>query len=136
MINQNKLRELWRSNWLHSINKLTDLDYQRNHWLDHSNINPHFTFMEFMCSYFDDLSLSSNDNNKGYISRIEEGLLTYDEYKIIEKWHNELNNYSAPNNEDINSEIILKDEKWIQIVKQGKESFEKLLKFINEANIE
>jgi len=41
-------KELWRDRWLSCINELTSIELQRKSWLDKSNTNPHWTFVEFI----------------------------------------------------------------------------------------
>ena len=42
-------RRFWRANWLGSIQEFADGDTQRRMWLDLSNTNPHFSFVEYLC---------------------------------------------------------------------------------------
>ena len=105
-------RNVWRENWLRSINELTSIELQEKTWF--SNENPHYSFVEFMNCYFDDLFLRDN-----YKTVLNEGLITKQEFEIIKDWHLKLDNYTAPNNDDYNHKLILKDLNWISIVKLG-----------------
>ena len=110
-------KELWRNNWLYSINELTSLELQRKSWLDKSNTNPHWTFVEFMCSYFDDLGI---DNNYEY--QLNEGWISQNEFEIVKPWHELLDKYNSQTNDDYDFKAILKDKNWQLIIEKGKET--------------
>lgn len=107
------MKEAWRARWLGSIYELTSLDLQRRSWLDSINTNSHHSFVEYMCCYFDDLGL---DNKYKY--PLENGLVTHAEFEIIRAWHEALDAYHLPNNDE-GDEAILKDIKWIDIAIKG-----------------
>jgi hypothetical protein len=119
-------KEKWRRNWVLILKDLTDLEYQKRTWLNPNNKNPYYSFIEFMCVYFDDLNL-----NEGYGKLIESNIVTNQEYKSIEKWHNLLDKYNSPNNHDWNNQAILNDTKWLMIIELGKESIENLKPKLN-----
>ncbi|WP_417556933.1 hypothetical protein [Mesoflavibacter zeaxanthinifaciens] len=107
--------ETWRKNWILIIKDLTNLEYQKQTWLNQDNKNIYYSFVEFMCSYFDDLDLDD-----GYEKFIKWGFVTQKEYDSISKWHNLLSEYKPPNNNDYSHSAILNDKKWIDIVELGK----------------
>lgn len=117
MTKEQSQKELWRNRWLRCINELTSYNLQLKSWLDSSNANPHWSFIEFMCSYFDDLVI---DNDYEY--QLKENWISEPEFEIIREWHNLLDKYDSPNNDDHNREGILNDEKWKMIVKLGQEA--------------
>jgi hypothetical protein len=119
-------KETWRRNWLFMLKDLTNLDYQRKTWLDPNNTNPYYSFVEFMCSYFDDLNITD-----GYDKLIGSDLVTRDEYESIKKWHKLLAEYNSPNNEDYDNQAVLNDQKWLDILELGKESIENLKPKLN-----
>jgi len=84
-------RQAWRERWLDSINELTSIHLQKDTWLDATNRNPHWSFVEFMCSYFDDL-LDDHD----YKYYIDNEFVTKEEYEAIKLWHDELKRYEPP----------------------------------------
>ncbi len=110
-----KEKDKWRERWLHCINEITSLDLQKKSWLDNSHTNPHWSFKEFMCCYFDDLA---NDDN--YKTQLEEGWVSKQEFEVIKPWHEKLNNYGSPSNDDFDHEAILNDPKWLEILEIGK----------------
>jgi hypothetical protein len=121
-MNKEEFRAEWRSRWLNLIFDLTTIEYQRKTWLDVTGTytSPYFSFIEFMCCYFDDLLVDS------YQSCIDEGLVLIEEFGVMQEWHNLLDKYESPNNEDYNREAILKDTKWLEIVAIGKQARQKL----------
>jgi hypothetical protein len=125
MNNNNK--NLWRERWLGCINELTSLDLQKKSWLDRTHSNPHWSFVEFMCSYFDDLSIEKN-----YRYQLAKNWITKKEYEIIENWHIVLDKYNSPKNDDHNNEAILKDPKWLEILQIGVATKNDLIKILND----
>jgi hypothetical protein len=114
-------REIWRQRWLSTINELTSLDLQRKSWLDRVQKNPHWSFVEFMCSYFDDLLC---DFSCGHY--IEIGWVSLQEYEILKDWHEALGKYQSLRNDDHDTEVILTDSKWLKIVMAGEKARLKL----------
>jgi hypothetical protein len=107
-------REMWRERWLDSINELTSLDRQIKSWLDTENPSTHSSFVEFMCTYFDDLSLGDN-----YQYVLDSKWITGQEFGIIKEWHEALDKYNSPDNDDYDNDAILNDQKWLAIVNMG-----------------
>uniref|UniRef100_UPI00404ADE48 hypothetical protein n=1 Tax=Flavobacterium sp. TaxID=239 RepID=UPI00404ADE48 len=118
-------KEIWRERWLVSINELTSIDLQKKFWLMKDNENPHWTFVEFICCYFDDLSLDDD-----YFDVLKCNWVSVEEFEILKKWHFELKSYNSPNDDDYNHELILTDKKWVELVEFGKKVNEELLKFL------
>lgn len=123
----NNDKNLWRERWLGSINELTSLDLQKISWLNYTN--PHWSFIEFMSCYFDDLSI--NDN---YDYPLDKHLVTRKEYEIIENWHNALSNYNSPKNDDYDNEAIVNDPKWMEISQIGLATKNELAKILNKTD--
>lgn len=125
-------REIWRERWLDCINELTSIELQKSSWLDRHQRNPHWSFIEFMCTYFDDLLCDFP-----YSHYIEIKWVSAQEYEILKSWHTALDIYKSPDNDDHDREGILNDAKWITIVKMGTEAKNKLAELlpINEKEI-
>lgn len=123
----NSQRKFWRERWLNSIDELTSLDLQIKTWLNPHNENPHWSFIEFLCCYFDDLAI---DNN--YASQLADEWITYDEFRVIKDWHEELEKYNTPTEDIYDHAAILADANWIAIVKSGSEAKHELTKILNE----
>jgi len=127
-INTLKLnRETWRRNWILIMKDLTNLKYQKKTWLDLNNTNPYYSFIEFMCSYFDDLDLSN-----GYENHIKSELVTKAEYEVISEWHRLLSEYESPDNDDHNNQAVLNDKNWLKIIDLGKKSIKSLKPHLNK----
>jgi hypothetical protein len=118
-------KELWRNRWLSCLNELTSFELQQKSWTDKSNTNPHWSFVEFMCSYFDDLGI---DNQYEY--QLKENWITKNEFEIIHKWHELLDEYNSPTNDDYKVVEILKDKKWQMIIEEGKKAKNELSKIL------
>ena len=52
--NDEEQRINWRWQWLSAIQAFADIELQRRRWTDPHERNPHYSFVECMCSYFDD----------------------------------------------------------------------------------
>lgn len=115
-------RVLWRHRWLSSINELTSLAVQQASWLDKSNTNPHWSFIEFWECYFDD-AVGGED----YTDLVNLGWVSQEEYDIIKVWHNTLHAYRSPANDDYDHKAILQDPQWIEIVNLGEIAKKKLI---------
>ena len=120
-------KNLWRERWLCCINELTSLDLQRKSWLDRTHTNPHWSFVEFMCSYFDDLAIDEN-----YKYQLDNSWITSQEFEIIKDWHEALDKYNSPKNDDYDHETILNDSKWLEILQSGVTIKSKLASTLNE----
>lgn len=122
-----ELKLNWRQRWLSSINELTNFELQNSSWLNLKVRNPHWSFVEFMCSYFDDLVLENN-----YKDPLERKLISNQELEIIIEWHKNLDQYESPNKNDYDHLSILKDTKWLEIIQIGIVSKNELVKIIDK----
>jgi hypothetical protein len=120
-VSDEELRELWRVRWKSSVEELTSLERQRETWLDTSEPSVHYSFVEFMCCYFDDLLCGLS-----YSQLVESGYVSEQEMAILIEWHNALDRYKSPQNDDYDDAAILNDPKWLQIVDLGAIAWEKL----------
>ncbi|GAB2942392.1 hypothetical protein GCM10027048_03710 [Hymenobacter coalescens] len=116
-----ELREMWRVRWKSSIEELTSIEHQRKTWLDVVKPSVHYTYVEFMSCYFDDLLCGLTYNqlmDNGYVSKWEKDILT--------EWHEALNSYNSPCNDDYNDEAILNDPEWLRIGELGARTWQEL----------
>ena len=118
-----KLRASWRAQWLAAIREIADQGEQRATWLNPNSGNPHYSFVECMSGYFDDLSLNGEE---GYGGRLEEGLLTTDEVAAVAALHSILSSYSAPAADDYDHESILSDPAWWVVTAEARNTIERL----------
>ncbi len=123
----NNDKDNWRERWLGCINELTSLELQKKSWLDRTHTNPHWSFVEFMSSYFDDLAIDDN-----YKYPLDNSLVTRQEYEIIKDWDEALDKYDSPKNDDYDNEAILNDPKWLDILQTGVNSKIKLAEQLSE----
>ncbi|MDQ0641308.1 hypothetical protein QF042_004873 [Pedobacter sp. W3I1] len=122
---------LWRERWLVCINELTSLNLQKKSWLDMTNANPHWSYVEFMCSYFNDLGIDDN-----YKHPLDKGWLTDQEFGIIKEWHEALDKYDSSKNDDYGHIAILNDSNWFDILQIGLTMKEKLVATLSERETE
>lgn len=108
-----ELRTNWRASWLSSIQEIADLEMQRATWLNPHNGNPHYSFVEYIEVYFDDLALG--DVGGGYAARIAEGLLSDEEAAAASRLHALLDRYESPT-DDYDHRAILEDPEWHRVV--------------------
>jgi len=127
MTEQTDLRRTWRQNWLGCLQDFADGDVQRRMWLDPQNQNPHWSYIEFMCSYFDD-TLHGDD----YDWAIEQGFVTQEEVDAIAALHHLLTAHQAPGGNDHDNERILNDPAWRLIVEEAKQATGKLALLLSE----
>ena len=105
---------LWRVRWKASVEELTSLEHQRKTWLDAEKLSVHYTYVEFMCCYFDDLlcGMSYNQLAKNcYVSEQEKA--------VVIEWYTALGGYNSPRNDDYDDAAILDNHEWIRIVPLG-----------------
>ena len=112
-----KLRKNWRRNWLDAITYFADIETQRKRWLDPAETNPHWTFVEIMCGYFDDCSL-----DLGYQHWIDKGHLTEEEAEAVEHFHAIANTYEAPNGDNYDNQAVLNDPKWYWVCEAARDA--------------
>lgn len=124
-----ELRTVWRGNWLAAIHELADLHMQRATWLNPANRNPHYSFIEYVEVYFDDLALT--EDHGGYAARIAEGLLSADEAAVVRQLHSLFDQYKPPGG-DFDHGAILDDPSWHRIVEAAKEAQHRLAGIITE----
>lgn len=118
-----EFRRNWRRDWLCIIQEFADYDGQRRSWLDYTNTNPHYSFVEYMCSYFDDLRLSDG----GYDWSLSEGLLSTEEVDAVAGFRQTANCYDSPT-DDYDHQAILAYPKWLEVVGAAKQAQAALLR--------
>ena len=78
--------------WLSSIQEFADDATQRSKWLDPRNENPHFSFVEYMCCYFDNLNLAQS----GYDRASAQGYVSVEEIDAVHQFHMAAEAYASP----------------------------------------
>ena len=122
-----ELRRNWRTKWLGSIQKFADYEEKRRRWVDPTNTNPAFTFVEYFCSYFDDLDLSDS----GYVSAQNEGWVSSDEVAAVTSFHAIADAYESPT-DDYDHQAVLSDPKWADVVAAAQHARIALLSLVTE----
>ncbi|WP_261637977.1 hypothetical protein [Leptospira sp. 85282-16] len=97
-------------------------------WLDITNTNPHWSFVEIMCCYFDDLGLRNNDLCLDEL--LLDNYITIEELNAVKKLHQKASLYLPPNGDESNHLDILKDPKWLEIIKLANDTKSYLKKII------
>ena len=126
-MDESELKKIWRKNWLSSIQYIASIKDQNQYWIDPEQSNPHWSFVEIMCEYFDDLNL-----DKGLENYVEKGFVSENEYKLVIKLHNQLDKYEPPNKDEYDHIAILKDPTWISICNEAKRTCKKLLSVLSD----
>ncbi len=121
-------RRNWRRNWLDAIAYFEDVETQRRRWLDPTETNPHWSFVEIMCGYFDDCSL-----DLGYRYWIDKGHLTAEEAEAVSEFHSLADSYKAPNG-DYDRKSVLEDPNWHTVCEAARESASRLRVLLTDAN--
>lgn len=127
MDENHELRSGWRMRWLSSIKDFADEETQRRVWPDPANTNPHYSFVECFCCYFDDLDLSDD----GYARALDEGLVSEAEVAAVADFHNFTDTYESPT-DDYDHQAILMDANWTEVVALAKRAQAALLSLIED----
>ena len=110
-----------RCDWFASVREISDLSLQRRTWLDPKNLDPHWSYIEFACSYPDDSRLTGAHS---------EGWLTKSEFDILIELRRMIGAYSAPTGDDYNNAAIFNDPAWRQVVEAAEQARQQLLSAI------
>jgi len=96
-------------------------------WLNELNQNPHFSYIEYMCKYFDDLCFDAD----GYDWAIKQRLVSEDEARAVAGFHEIASDYESPT-DDYDHRAILSDPNWKQVVDAAKLAQASLIKIIED----
>lgn len=80
-------------------------------WLDPKNTNPHWSYVEFMCSYFNDVL-----HDRTYAELVAQDLVSAAEAALIEPLHALLDKHEAPDGNDWNAAGVLADPAWQTVI--------------------
>ena len=117
----------WRLRWLRCINQLTDGDLQERSWLDPENQHPMWSFVEFMCEYFDDLLVGIP-----YERHVADGWVRPGEARVLAQWHESLSAYRPPAENGWDCLAILNDPNWKAILDLGLRARQPLAALLEE----
>lgn len=116
------IRRAWRQGWLASLQEIADLDIQKRTWLNPDNANPHYSYVEYVASYLDDLGLTSGN---GYSAAVGEGLLSTAEASAVADFHTRFDAYVEGGCWD--PKAVLADPKWLEVVETARSAQARLL---------
>jgi hypothetical protein len=122
-------RRHWRLLWLSSIQAFSDAETQKARWLDTGNRNPYFSFVECMCSYFDDANLGEEN---AFERRLASGYLTPEEIEATAEFHALAAGYDSPSKDDYDHATIINDPAWIAVVDSAQAAKARLLALITD----
>lgn len=125
----NDARTGWRLSWLACIREFANLPEQRATWLNLENDNPHYSFVECFCSYFDDLSLKDADS---YFKRMDDGWVDSEEVEAVAQLHEMLSAYTAPGEDDYDHAAVLNDPGWWAVTEEAARAVNGLTRLLSE----
>ncbi len=110
--------EQLRSWWFCLVSEISDIDLQRRTWLDRTNRNPHWSYIEFVCSYPD---------HDQILHARRQGWLTAGEFEILNELRLILAAYSPPGADDYDNAAVLGDSGWRSVVEAADRAKQQLL---------
>ena len=119
------IRRVWRLHWLGCLQEFADVDEQRRNWLDLTNTNPHWSFVEIISCYFDD-ALHGQDS--AYL--MSEGLVSQLEADAVAALHRLLERYKPPDGDSYDHTRILEDACWSEMNAATAKTVAKLLRIL------
>jgi alkanesulfonate monooxygenase SsuD/methylene tetrahydromethanopterin reductase-like flavin-dependent oxidoreductase (luciferase family) len=112
-----------RRYWFSSVQQVSDLALQRRTWLDPTNRNPHWSYVEFASSYPDSSQLAG---------AYADGWLTASEFGILSELGRAIDAHSAPKGNNYDHAAILKDPAWHVVVEAAERARLQLLTTITD----
>src|SRR5690242_9515175 len=107
-----------RSGWFCLVSEIADLGLQRRMWLDPTNDNPHWSYIEFTCSYPDPDQL---------LQARREGWLGTSEHQILAALGQAIDAYAPPRDDDYDNAAVLADPAWHRVVEAADQARSRLL---------
>jgi hypothetical protein len=107
--------------WFSSIAEISDLDLQRRRWLDMTNTNPHWSYVEFVCSY-PALEQLVDARTRGWISTRQ--------FDILVRLRQRILSHSAPGGDDYDNAAVLADPAWLEVVAEAARVRQELLSMV------
>jgi hypothetical protein len=107
-----------RRQWFKSVYEIADMEYQRRTWLTPPTDSPHWSFVEFCCSY--------PDAGQIQFAR-DRGHLSAKEFELLASLHEALISYQAPGLNDYDSRAVLEDPAWQAVVAKAERIRQQLL---------
>jgi hypothetical protein len=117
-------KETIRRNWFESVYELSDLGLQRRTWLDSSHRNPHWSYVEFVCSFPDEKQIDD---------AVLKEILSADEARTMRELWSKLSSHRAPGGNGYDHAAILEDPAWHEVVSQAERTRQQLLNLVSDA---
>jgi hypothetical protein len=108
--------------WLASIEEVASLELQRVGWLNPTNTNPHWSYIELAECYFEQFELGN-----GYGFAVENGIVSASEAAAAAAFHALFAAYEPPKGDNYNGAAILADPKWLAVSSAASEALENIL---------
>lgn len=124
-------RRHWRLLWLSSIQAFSDAQTQKQRWLDTTERNPHFSFVECRASYFEDVQMGEE---KAFDQRLAEGYLSPEEVEATKPFHALAERYRGPTDDHYDLRAIINDPVWNAVVQAAQAAKERLLGLIGDGD--
>jgi len=105
-----------RSQWFGSVYEIADIDYQRRTWLSPPNSSPHWSYIEFCCSY--------PDADQLQFAR-DCGHLSSKEFELLSALGEAILSHKAK--DDYDNRAILEDPSWLAVVAKAEVTRQQLL---------
>ena len=110
-----------RGQWFSFLRDIGDIALQRRTWLDVKNTNPHWSYIEFVCSFPDDDQLQDASNKGWFADR---------EARILKEFRQTLIAYDVPNKNEWDNAAILNDPAWYAVVDAAQKATANLLAIV------
>ena len=110
--------EQLRRMWFCSVNEISDIGLQRRTWLDATNRNPHWSYIEFTESY-------PKDDQLQYA--VKQDWLSEEEFGILSELRRILVAHSPPRGDDYDNAAVLEDPAWHCVVEAAERAKQQLL---------
>jgi hypothetical protein len=104
--------------WFCQVNELSDIDLQRRTWLDTTNTNPHWSYVEFIESY-------PHEDQLSYA--LKHGWLTPHEFAILRELGRLLDAHTPPGGNYYDHAAVLADPAWQAVVSAAERAQRRLL---------
>lgn len=108
--------------WLASIEEVANLELQRVSWLNPTNTNPHWSYIEVVECYFEQFDLRN-----GYGYAVENGIVSSSEAAVADTFHALFSAYEPPQGGSYNDAAILADPKWHAVSAAANMAWENIL---------
>jgi hypothetical protein len=111
--------QILRTEWLSHLSDLADIELQRRTWLDPNNRNPHWSYIEFVCSY---------PGTRQLYDAQAKGWLAPHEAHVLLDFRRILVAHKSPTRNDYDNEAVLNDPAWQSVVLAAQKAIQDLAK--------